>query len=58
MRHYSRQAQLLQQDVVKVAVKVEEMSASDPVDLQGILGVGAVAIAVFYGLQLFTSSLG
>lgn len=58
MRHYSRQAQLLQQDVVKVAVKVEEMSASDPVDLQGVLSVGAVAIAVFYGLQLVTSSLG
>ncbi|MEY2978449.1 MAG: hypothetical protein ACO3NK_04925 [Prochlorotrichaceae cyanobacterium] len=58
MRHYSRQAQLLQQDVVKVAVKVEEMSASNPLDLQGILGVGAVAIAVFYGLQLVTSSLG
>ena len=59
MRSYSRQScqsllqqRLLQQDLVKVAVKVEEMTPADRFSPQTLLGLGLVTIAAYALLQL------
>ena len=59
MRSYSRQSyqrllqqQLSQQDIVKVAVKVEEMTPADRFTPQTLLGFGLVTIAAYALLQL------
>ena len=59
MRSYSRQSyqrllqqQLSQQDIVKVAVKVEEMTLADRFTPQTHLGFGLVTIAAYALLQL------
>lgn len=61
MRSYPRQSQsmqhLLNQDVVKVAVKVQEMSPSDRFDGQGLLGLGVATIVVYSLLQFLVNSL-
>lgn len=57
MRSYSHQFHLLQQDVVKVAVKVEEMTSPDRFDPQGFLLVGLGTIAAYALFQICVMSL-
>jgi|GEM_PF-4039041 len=57
MRSYPRQSYpvsqaILQQDVVKVAVKVEEMASPDRLSATTLLGMGIITIVAYYLLQL------
>ena len=65
MRYSSRQTQILQQnllqqsllqDVVKVAVKAEEIPSSESFSSEWVLGIGVVTIALYYALQILTTA--